>query len=168
MYAMRMLALAAMAAVPVLGACQTPTQAEIAEAFSGVRTLATAGGAPLPFTESQAGARLEILSGSLTLTSQNITPDRRRCSFTLTYRESVDGGAVAEGTETAPCEFFRLLQSGIFFQLGEGAVQTSRFVNRSSCFAGTIGCKGSIEGRVHPDGSITIVDGRGVEFRFRR
>jgi hypothetical protein len=165
---MRMLALTVVAVIPVLGACNTPTQAEIAEAFSGVRILANAGGAPLPFVESRADTRLEILSGTLTLTAENATSNRRRCSFTLAFRESVDGRVVDEGAESVACEFFRLLQSGIFLQLGEGAVRTSRFVNRPSCFAGTIACKGSIEGRVEPDGSIIIIDGRGVEFRFRR
>jgi hypothetical protein len=165
---MKILALAILAAIPVLGACRVPTQAEITQQFSGVRTLATAGGAPLPFVESQANSRLEILSGSLTLNAQYSAPDRRTCSFTLTFRESADGRVLDEGTETAPCEFFQLLSTGIFFQLGDGAVRTRRFENRPNCFRNTVNCTGSIEGRVERDGSIIIVDGRGVEFVFRR
>jgi hypothetical protein len=165
---MKLLPLAFLVVVPLLGACKGPTQAELAEQFSGTRTLESAGGAPLPYVESLANSTLEILSGSLTLDAQFSTADRRTCSFTLTFRESADGRVLDQGTETAPCEFFRLLSTGIFFQLGDGAVRTRRFENSPHCFRNTVNCTGSIEGRVERGGGITLVDRRGVTFVFQR
>jgi hypothetical protein len=164
---MKMLRLAVVLALPLICACQGPTQAEIIEQFSGVRTLESAGGAPLPFVESLPDSRLEILSGSLRLNAEFSAHDRLTCSFTLTFRESAGGQAVREGAETAPCEFFRLLSTAIFFQLGDGAVKARRFENRAACFRNTVPCTGSIEGYVDRDGSITIKDRGGVEFIFR-
>jgi hypothetical protein len=165
---MTLLRRAVLLACPLMAACQGPTQEEIIEQFSGVRTLHSAGAAPLPFVETLPNSQLAILSGSLTLTAHASASGRHTCSFTLTFRESADAKVVDEGTETAPCEFFRLLNTGIFLQLGDVAWRTRRFENRAECFRDTIACSGSISGHVEKDGSITIIDRGGVEFVFRR
>jgi hypothetical protein len=149
-----------------LAACKTPTQQELIERQSGVYTLISAGGVAPPFVEMSGGTRLEILSGNITLHSNFVAQGWRACSFTVAFRETGDGEAARDGTETVPCRFGSIIGHTLHFQLQEGAGVTRRFENVTHDAAQcSVAC---IEGQFGGDYSIRITDRMGIPFVFRK
>jgi hypothetical protein len=141
--------------------CGQPSPAEILEMVSGERPLIRAGGNPLPFVETRAGVTLEMLAGSLRLNPEPAGNSRYTCSFSLTYRETRDDGTTAEGSETVPCTYFRLLNTGIYFELGAGGERIRRLENAPQM------CAVCVSGSLF-DRDVVIRDRYGVDFIFRK